>query len=88
MAHRLEYDFNEADKMELWRLMPRYGQDVCFGEGEEWTEPDAKKLSWVKIISAIVVMLDASRQSLKQRRIHRRYALLNARHVLGKVKEE
>jgi hypothetical protein len=88
MAHRLEYNFEDRDKLELWRMMPKYAQDICFDEKEDWSEADAQKLEWVKIISAVVIMLEVSRQSIKQHRIGRKYALLNARHVLRKGKEE
>ncbi len=85
MAHRLEYSFDDREKVELWRMLPKYAQDVCFDENNSWTEADVTALPWVKIISAVVVMLEVSRQSIKQQRIGRKYAMLNARHVLGKV---
>jgi hypothetical protein len=87
MAHRLEYTFDDKEKMELWRMVPKYAQDVCFDEGKPWTEDDAQALPWVKIISAIAIMLETSRQSIKQQRIGRKYAMLNARHVLNIPKE-
>jgi hypothetical protein len=88
MAHRLEYKFEDKDKLELLRMMPKYAQDICFEEDTVWTESDAQALGWVKVISAVVVMLEVSRQSIKQQRIRRKYAMLNARHVLRSVKED
>ena len=88
MAHRLESTFEDKDKLELWRMMPKYAQNICFDEDYAWTETEAVALSWVKIISAVVVMLETSRQAIKQRRIRRKYALLNARHVLREAKRE
>lgn len=88
MAHRLDYSFEEQEKLELWQVMPKEAQSVCFDERQAWTDADAGKLEWVRIISAIVVMLEVSRQSIKRQRIGRKYALLNARHVLNTVKND
>lgn len=88
MAHNLNYQFTEQDKLDLYNCYPKYGQVLVRELGEPNKEHPLSEVSFGHMLKVIVILCDLGRLRYVEWKQKRTEALDNARRVLGETAGE
>jgi hypothetical protein len=85
VAHQLDHSFPDSVRLELWDEFPPPLRELVAEQAGVPLEEGRDKAKFLHLFKVLIVWLDISRQNEKKRRIHFKYAMLNAKHVLDGI---
>ncbi|WP_425989903.1 hypothetical protein [Afipia sp. DC4300-2b1] len=85
VAHRLEFQFSDSERLKLYNLLPEFLREECLVNAGKKRGAE-KALEWWQIFVVIVVWLEIARQKVAAGRVRQEFAGRSLREVLDKSK--
>lgn len=86
VAHRLEFEFSDSEKLALFRAMPDFLQKETL-EVAQLAVGEEQKLEWWNLFLVIVTWLEIARQKTQENRVLSEFSSRHLRRVLDKQKK-